>query len=155
MAISVGAKAPRFELESTAGPAKLGAHGKRLVLYFYPRDNTPGCTKEAQGFAEHYEAFRALDTEIWGVSKDSMASHERFKEKYDLPFPLLHDPDNELARAFGAFGKKKMYGKEVEGVIRSTFVIGPEGEVEAVWSPVRVPGHVEAVLEKVRELGGA
>lgn len=152
MAISVGEKAPRFELESTAGTAKLPGLGKRLVLYFYPRDNTPGCTRQAQGFAEHYKDFRALDTEVWGVSKDSLASHERFKEKFDLPFPLLHDPGSEVARAYGAFGKKKMYGKEVEGTIRSTFVISPEGEVEAVWSPVRVPGHVEAVLEKVREL---
>lgn len=154
MAISVGTKAPHFELDSTAGPAKLEGLAKRLVLYFYPRDNTPGCTRQAQGFAEHYEAFQELGVEVWGVSKDSMASHERFKEKYDLPFPLLHDPDNQVARTYGAFGKKKMYGKEVEGVIRSTFVIGPDGEVEAVWSPVRVPGHVEQVLEKVRELAG-
>lgn len=155
MAISVGEKAPRFELPSTAGEAKLASLGKRLVLYFYPRDNTPGCTKEAQGFAEHHEAFRALDVEIWGVSKDSLASHERFQAKYELPFALLTDEGNEVARAYGAFGKKKMYGKEVEGVIRSTFVIGPDGKVEAVWSPVRVNGHVEEVLAKVRELAGA
>lgn len=154
MAISVGTKAPRFEVDSTAGRLKLEGLGKRLVLYFYPRDNTPGCTREAQAFAEKYEEFAALDTEIWGVSKDSLASHERFKEKYSLPFPLLTDPGNEVARAFGAFGKKKMYGKEVEGVIRSTFVIGPDGEVEAVWSPVKVPGHADEVLAKVRELAG-
>jgi len=154
MAISVGTKAPRFEVDSTAGRVKLEGLGKRLVLYFYPRDNTPGCTREAQAFAEKYEEFAALDTEIWGVSKDSLASHERFKEKYSLPFPLLTDPGNEVARAFGAFGKKKMYGKEVEGVIRSTFVIGPDGEVEAVWSPVKVPGHADEVLAKVRELAG-
>lgn len=154
MAISVGTKAPRFEVDSTAGRVKLEGLGKRLVLYFYPRDNTPGCTREAQAFAEKYEEFAALDTEIWGVSKDSLASHERFKEKYSLPFPLLTDPGNEVARAFGAFGKKKMYGKEVEGVIRSTFVIGPDGEVEAVWSPVKVPGHADEVLAKVRVLAG-
>lgn len=154
MAISAGAKAPGFELESTAGRLKLDGLGKRLVLYFYPRDNTPGCTREAQDFAELYEEFRALGAEVWGVSKDSLASHERFKEKYALPFPLLSDPDNQVARAYGAFGTKKMYGKEVEGVIRSTFVIGPDGEIEAVWSPVKVDGHAEQVLARVRELAG-
>lgn len=154
MAISVGEKAPLFELPSTTGAAKLAGLGKRLVLYFYPRDNTPGCTRQAQGFAEHHAEFQKLGVEIWGVSKDSMASHERFQGKYELPFPLLVDEGNEVAKLYGAFGKKKMYGKEVEGVIRSTFVIGPDGKIEAVFSPVRVPGHVEAVLEKVRELQG-
>lgn len=154
MAISVGTKAPRFEVESTAGRVKLEGLGKRVVLYFYPKDNTPGCTREAQAFAEKYADFAALGAEVWGVSKDSLASHERFQEKYALPFPLLTDPGNEVARAFGAFGTKKMYGKEVEGVIRSTFVIGPDGKVEAVWSPVKVDGHADEVLAKVRELAG-
>ncbi|HLV60218.1 MAG TPA: peroxiredoxin [Fredinandcohnia sp.] len=152
MAISVGERAPRFELPSTEGTAKLDGLGKRLVLYFYPRDNTPGCTREAQDFAERYEAFRELGVEIWGVSKDSLASHERFRAKFGLPFPLLSDADNAVARVFGAYGTKKMYGKEVEGVIRSTFLVGPDGTIEAVWSPVRVAGHADEVLAKVRAI---
>jgi peroxiredoxin Q/BCP len=152
MAISAGAQAPPFELESTTGaPISLASlAGKRLILFFYPRDNTPGCTRQAVELGAHYEALQAEGVEVLGVSKDSMASHHRFRDKHPIPFPLLSDPDNEVAKAFGAFGTKKLYGKEVQGTIRSTFLIGGDGVVQRVWSPVRVAGHADDVLAAVR-----
>lgn len=153
MAISVGAKAPPFELESTTGaPISLESlAGKRLILFFYPRDNTPGCTRQAVELGERYEELQAMGVEVLGVSKDSMASHHRFRDKHPIPFPLLTDPGSEVAKAYGAFGTKKLYGKEVEGTIRSTFLIDGDGIVQEVWSPVRVAGHADAVLEAVEK----
>ena len=143
-----GDPAPAFRLPSTSGRevALSELRGRKLVLYFYPRDDTPGCTREACAFRDNLARVRAAGAEVLGVSKDPLAAHERFRGKYDLPFDLLSDAGNQVARAYGAFGKKTMYGKQVEGTIRSTFLIDERGRVERVWSPVKVDGHVDQVL---------
>jgi len=147
MKLTAGAPAPEFDLESTDGPVSLsGLRGSRVVLYFYPKDDTPGCTREACSFRDSMSRLQGHGATILGVSRDSMESHQRFREKYGLPFALASDPDNEVAKAYGAFGKKKMYGKEVTGTIRSTFLIDPQGHIERVWSPVKVDGHVDQIL---------
>jgi peroxiredoxin Q/BCP len=148
MALKASDKAPKFSLPSTeGGTVSLDSlRGKRVVLYFYPKDDTPGCTREACGSRDNLARVRSAGALIYGVSKDSLASHEKFRDKYELPFPLLSDAGNEVARKFGAFGKKMMYGKEVEGLIRSTFLLGGDGRIEAAWSPVKVDGHVDQVL---------
>ena len=128
--------------------------GKWIVLYFYPKDNTPGCTTEACDFTENLEWFEDEDAIILGVSPDSPKKHRNFIEKKDLKITLLSDETKEVIKAYGAWGKKKMYGKEYEGVIRSTFIINPEGEIVAEWKKVKVKGHVEAVKEKLKELKG-
>jgi peroxiredoxin Q/BCP len=143
-----GDPAPDFELPTTAGAetALKDLRGRKVVLYFYPKDQTPGCTTEACDFRDNSSRIRLAGAEVLGVSKDSLGSHERFREKYGLPFDLLSDPDNAVATAYGAFGEKTMYGKKVMGTIRSTFLIDENGVIEAVWSPVRVKGHAEQVL---------
>ena len=146
--VTVGQQAPAFSLPSTSGGRVSldELRGRKTVLYFYPRDDTPGCTREACDFRDQFASVRDAGAQVLGVSKDSLASHERFRGKYKLPFELLADEGNAVAKAFGAYGKKKMYGKEVEGTIRSTFLIDEEGRVAAVWSPVKVDGHADAVL---------
>ncbi len=129
--------------------------GKWVVLYFYPKDNTPGCTTEACDFTNELEEFEDLDAVILGVSPDSPKKHRNFIEKKDLKITLLSDEDKEMLKAYGAWGLKKMYGKEYEGVIRSTFIIDPEGEIVAEWRKVRVKGHVEEVKNKLKELQSA
>ncbi|WP_240451126.1 peroxiredoxin [Wenzhouxiangella sp. XN201] len=126
--------------------------GQPAVIYFYPRDNTPGCTKEGEAFRDHYEAFQALGCQIVGVSRDSLKSHEKFAEKYGFPFPLVADPDESLCRQFDVIKEKNMYGKKVMGIERSTFLFDRKGQLVREWRKVRVPGHVEEVLEAVREL---
>ncbi|WP_297459819.1 peroxiredoxin [Thermococcus sp.] len=128
--------------------------GKWTVLYVYPKDNTPGCTTEAKEFTELLPEFERLGFRVIGVSKDSVKSHQRFKEKHGLKVRLLSDPNAELIKALGAWGKKKRYGKEYEGVIRSTFILNPEGEI--VWKKinVRAKGHAAKVLEEARKLVG-
>ena len=128
--------------------------GKWVILYFYPKDNTPGCTTEACDFTENLEWFEDEDAVILGVSPDSPKKHRNFIEKKDLKITLLSDEDKEVLKAYGAWGLKKMYGKEYEGVIRSTFIINPEGEIVAEFKKVKVKGHVEAVKEKLKELKG-
>lgn len=120
--------------------------GKKVVLYFYPKDDTPGCTKEACGFQENLNPIKSLGVEVIGVSPDSINSHKKFKEKYGLNFILLSDPDKKVAEAYGAYGEKKMYGKVTKGIIRSTFIIDEEGNIEKEWKNVKVDGHVEAVI---------
>ncbi|MES4792041.1 MAG: thioredoxin-dependent thiol peroxidase [Chloroflexota bacterium] len=120
--------------------------GRWVVLYFYPKDDTPGCTKEACSFRDRYGALQAKEAVVLGVSGDSAASHRKFADKYGLPFPLLADTDHEVARAYGAWGTKRMYGKEYEGLIRSTVVIDPEGKVANVWPKVKPEGHAGEVL---------
>jgi peroxiredoxin Q/BCP len=146
--LKAGDKAPAFELESDAGKKVRLADfaGKTLVLYFYPKDSTPGCTREAIGFSAAVDAFAALGATVVGVSKDSVKSHCSFRDKYELGIPLLSDPDLTLHKAFGAYGEKVMYGKKVLGTIRSTFVIGPKGILTKVFPSVKVDGHVEQVL---------
>jgi len=126
--------------------------GKWIILYFYPKDNTPGCTKEAVAFSENLEEFEELDTIILGVSPDSPKKHRNFIEKQNLTITLLSDESREVLKQYGAWGLKKMYGKEYEGVIRSTFIINPNGEIVAEWKNVKVKGHIEKVKEKLKEL---
>jgi peroxiredoxin Q/BCP len=126
--------------------------GKWVVLYFYPKDNTPGCTTEACDFTNEVEEFEDLDAVILGVSPDSPKKHRNFIEKKDLKITLLSDEDKTVLKAYGAWGLKKNYGREYEGVIRSTFIISPDGEIAHEWRNVRVKGHVEKVKEKLKEL---
>jgi len=145
--------APAFALPSTSGRSvsTKDLRGRRFVLYFYPKDDTPGCTKEACDFRDNAARLGSAGIAVYGVSKDSIASHEKFRAKYGLTFDLLSDEGNAVAKAYGAYGEKLMYGKPVQGVIRSTFLIGADGKVERVWSPVKVEGHVDAVLAAIRE----
>ena len=126
--------------------------GKWIVLYFYPRDNTPGCTLEAKGFSDGVEAFRNLDAMIIGVSGDSSESHAKFIEKHDLKILLLADPSHRVLEAYHAWQPKKLYGREFLGTVRSTYIIDPDGIIREVWPKVRVTGHVEKVKQRLEEL---
>ena len=152
--IQEGQKAPDFSLPSSDGGrvSLKDLRGKTVVLYFYPKDDTPGCTKEACAFRDGYAQLKKRAA-LFGVSPDTVESHERFRDKYKLPFPLLADPDKTVAKKFGAFGEKVMYGKKVVGMIRSTFVIDGEWIVRKVFPRVRVDGHAEKVLDAVGQLG--
>lgn len=144
----VGELAPAFDLPGDDGQqhSLAALRGKRVVLYFYPRDSTPGCTTEACDFRDRHAAFAKAGVTVLGVSGDDLKAHARFRGKQGLNFPLLSDLGHAVARAYGAFGEKTMYGRKLEGIIRSTFLIGADGRIAAVWRPVRVPGHAEAVL---------
>ena len=152
--IEVGKKAPAFTLESSdGGKVKLSDHaGKNVVVYFYPRDNTPGCTIEAQEFSAAIPALNKLGVVVLGVSKDTIASHCKFRDKYALAFLLLSDPDGAVLEAYGAWGDKVMYGKKMKGIIRSTVLIGGDGKVAKHWPKVSVKGHVADVIESVKAL---
>jgi peroxiredoxin Q/BCP len=148
MTADVGAKAPNFDLESDAG-TRMGLRdfdGEWLVLYFYPRDNTPGCTREAQEFTKAAARLRKLGARVAGVSRDSVKSHCSFRDKIAIGFPLLSDPDLTAHRSYGAWGEKLMYGKRIEGALRTTFLISPNGRIAEVWRNVRVDGHADAVV---------
>ena len=125
--------------------------GEKVILYFYPKDNTPGCTTEACDFRDNMNVLANMGYTVLGVSPDSVNSHKKFKEKYDLNFILLSDPDKSVAESYGAFGEKKMYGKVTKGIIRSTFLIDEDGNIAKAWYNVKAKGHVEKVL---KELGG-
>jgi peroxiredoxin Q/BCP len=146
--IQEGRRAPDFHLPSSeGGELRLSdLRGKAVVLYFYPKDDTPGCTREACGFRDTQAALKKRGAVVLGVSPDSLSSHQKFKTKYKLPFPLLADTDRAVAKKYGAFGEKVLYGKKVQGMIRSTFVIDGEGVVRKVFPRVRVDGHGEQVL---------
>ena len=146
---NVGDKAPDFDLASAGGGRVTLSDfaGKAVVLYFYPKDDTPGCTKESQGFSEAAAEFAALNTVVVGVSKDSVASHDKFKAKYDLSLHLGSDPDGAVIAAYGTWVEKNMYGRTYMGIERSTFLIGADGRLAQVWRKVRVPGHVAEVLK--------
>ena len=152
--VKEGAKAPGFTLESSEGGevSLKELAGKTVVLYFYPKDDTPGCTREACAFRDSQAPLKKAGAVVLGVSPDSVASHEKFRGKYKLNFPLLADPDKTVAKKYGAFGEKVMYGKKVMGMIRSTFVIDGEGVVRKVFPRVKVDGHAEKVLEAVKAL---
>lgn len=154
--IKEGNKAPAFRLQASTGETvKLSDYqDKIVVLYFYPKDNTPGCTTEAQEFQAALPAFAGAGAVVLGVSKDSIASHCKFADKHGLQFPLLSDPEGEVIEKYGAWGEKNMYGKKMQGIIRTTVVIGPDGLVQKIFPKVRVKGHVDAVLETVRALAG-
>jgi len=146
--------APDFELPATGGKTfRLGsAKGKPLVLYFYPKDNTPGCTSEGQQFRDLHPEFQKLGAAIYGISRDSLKSHESFKAKMSFPFELLSDVEERACKLFGVIKMKSLYGKKVRGIERSTFVIDAQGVVRRVWRGVKVPGHAQEVLEFVRTL---
>jgi peroxiredoxin Q/BCP len=149
----LGKPVPDFELAATGGKTfKLSQHKKLLVLYFYPKDNTPGCTTEGADFRDLHRAFSKLDTEIFGISRDSMKSHENFKAKLGLPFELLSDPDETACETFGVMKMKNMYGKQVRGVERSTFLIDAKGVLVQEWRGVKVAGHAQDVLNFVKTL---
>lgn len=122
------------------------------MLYFYPRDNTPGCSTEASDFTTQFESFKQLDCVIIGVSRDSIKSHEKFIEKFDIPFPLIADEDEKVCQIFDVIKMKNMYGKQVQGIERSTFLIDKTGKLAKEWRKVRVPDHVEEILEAVKSL---
>lgn len=147
--LNIGDKAPDFTLPASGGGSvSLSDYaGKNLVIYFYPRDDTPGCTKEAIGFTEMKAEFDAANTEILGISKDTVAKHDKFITKHALGILLGSDETGEMIEAYGAWQEKKNYGKTYMGIVRSTFLIGPDGKILQIWPKVRVKGHVEAVLE--------
>ena len=154
MAIEEGKSAPRFTLEDAQGKKVSLADfaGKNLILYFYPRDDTPGCTKEACGFRDDWKQIQKSDAVVVGVSADSPDSHRKFAAKYKLPFPLLSDPDRSVMKTYGAYGEKMMYGKKTVGVIRSTVWIGPDGKVKKHWARVaNAAEHPAKVLEALRD----
>ncbi len=146
--LEAGKRAPAFTLESSEGGkvALKDFAGKSLVIYFYPKDNTPGCTLEAQDFQKASPQFRKRNAAVIGVSRDSIDSHCKFAEKYALGFPLLSDPEHEVLEKYSAWGEKTLYGKKTVGVIRTTVIIDPEGKVKKVFRNVKVKGHVDAVL---------
>ncbi|MDP4169708.1 MAG: thioredoxin-dependent thiol peroxidase [Bacillota bacterium] len=153
MAIAVGSTAPDFALEATNGEiVKLSdLKGKNIVIYFYPKDMTPGCTTEACDFRDQHERFAEVNAVVLGISPDPIASHQKFMEKYGLPFLLLSDPDHKAAEAFDVWKLKKNFGNEYMGIERSTFVLDKEGMVAKEWRKVKVKGHVDEALEFIKQ----
>ena len=147
--VEQGSKAPSFELMSDKGEkvSLKDLTGKKVVLYFYPRDNTPGCTKEACSFSENKRKLEKAGAVVIGISTDSVASHQKFKEKYDLGFTLLSDPDKEVVKKYGVWKEKNMYGKKVMGVERTTFILDEQGKIAHIFRKVKVDGHTEEVLK--------
>jgi peroxiredoxin Q/BCP len=153
VSIAVDLPAPKFTAPATGGSFSLKAlHGKHVVVYFYPKDNTPGCTTESLAFRDLYPQFAAAGAEIVGISRDSVKSHDNFKAKLELPFVLVSDSDEQVCLAYNVIKMKKMYGKEVRGIERSTFLIDRHGVLRREWRGVKVPGHVDDVLEAVQAL---
>ena len=152
--MSAETAAPEFSLPATSGQTiTLSAlKGRKVVLYFYPKDNTPGCTNETAAFRDHHADFISAGCAVFGISRDSLKSHENFKAKLEAPFELISDEDEIACQAFGVIKMKNMYGKQVRGVERSTFVIDDQGRIAREWRGVKVPGHVEEVLAFVRSL---
>lgn len=153
--LEVGKKAPAFSLPAASGKkvALKDLAGKRVVLYFYPKDDTPGCTTEAKDFRDEARRFGKLNTIVLGVSKDSVESHCKFIKKHELNFDLLADEDGKVVEKYGAWGEKNMYGKKSMGVIRTTVVIDEDGTVQKIFPKVRVDGHVAKVIEAIEGLG--
>lgn len=152
-ALTEGAAAPNFELQGASGPVKLADFaGKPLVVYFYPKDDTSGCTKEAQEFTALAAEFAKAGVALLGVSKDSVASHAKFTAKYDLAVPLASDPEGAMIEAYGSWVEKNMYGRKYMGIERSTFLIDAAGKLARIWRKVRVPGHAAEVLKAAQSL---
>ena len=153
MPVAVGKKVPEFTAAATGGDVRLSAlKGRKVVLYFYPKDNTPGCTNQGSDFRDRHDAFVEAGAVVLGASRDSLRSHEGFKAKLGLPFELVSDPDEALCAQFDVIKMKNMYGKQVRGIERSTFVIDAAGKLAREWRGVKVPGHVDEVLEFVQSL---
>ena len=154
MSIEIGDKAPDFTL-STDGNGKITLsklRGQKVVLYFYPKDDTSGCTAEACGFRDSFPKFGKIEATVIGISKDSVGSHDKFKKKYELPFTLGSDVDGKVCEAYGVWVEKSMYGRKYMGIERATFLIDEKGVVRGVWHKVKVPGHVDAVLAAAKAL---
>ncbi|MDX1795111.1 MAG: peroxiredoxin [Hydrogenovibrio sp.] len=152
--MKIGDKLPDFNATATNLPSLSATDllGRYTVLYFYPKDNTPGCTNEGLDFAEHYAEFQKMNAEIYGISKDSLKKHENFKAKYDFPFELISDPDETLCKIFDVIKLKKNYGREYLGIERSTFLLNPENELIHEWRKVRVKDHVNEVMTTLQSL---
>ena len=152
--IDVGDKAPAFNgvTDGGGGLSLKELRGKKVVLYFYPKDATPGCTTEAQGFRDALDDFAKLGAGIVGVSKDSVKRHDNFKAKYELPFALISDEDGVICEAYGVWQEKKNYGKTYMGIVRTTFLIDEKGKIAEIWRNLRVKGHVDKVLEAAKGL---
>lgn len=157
MAVALDTPVADFKADATSGQTVQlsDLKGRNVVIYFYPKDSTPGCTTEGQGFRDHYAAFQAANTVIFGVSRDGMKSHENFKCKQAFPFELISDKDETVCQLFDVIKLKKLYGKEYLGVDRSTFLIDEDGVLRQKWRGVKVPGHVEAVLAAAQALNKA
>jgi len=150
----IGKLAPIFTAPSTSGLVSLEeCRGNAVVLYFYPKDNTPGCTTESQDFRDLYAEFQAMGCKVFGVSRDSLKSHEGFTQKCGLPFPLIVDADETVCNLYGVIKQKNMYGKQVRGIERSTFLIDAHGLLVQEWRGVKVPNHAQEVLQAARSLG--
>jgi thioredoxin-dependent peroxiredoxin len=152
--LEVGSPAPDFTLEDQSGSSYTlsDQRGKWVVVYFYPKDDTPGCAKEACSFRDALPRFQDVGAEVYGVSADDRGSHEKFARKYDLNFPLLVDPEKRVLNAYGAYGEKSMYGKKYMGVLRVTYLIDPDGRVAKVWPKVKPEGHADEVRAAIAEL---
>jgi peroxiredoxin Q/BCP len=157
MAVELDKPVADFQVQATSDQAiSLSAlKGQQVVIYFYPKDSTPGCTTQGQGFRDHHADFKAANTVVFGVSRDSLKSHENFKAKQEFPFELISDKDESLCQLFDVIKLKKLYGKEYMGVDRSTFLIDSDGILRKEWRGVKVPGHVAAVLEAAQALNKA
>lgn len=154
-ALQIGDEAPNITLPTDgAGSLSLAElrGDKNVVVYFYPKDDTPGCTTEAKDFRDQMDGFRAADTVVIGISKDSCVAHDKFKSKYDLNFALASDEEGEACAAYGVWAEKNMYGKKYMGIERSTFLIDKQGKIAAIWNKVKVPGHVAEVLKAAQAL---
>jgi peroxiredoxin Q/BCP len=153
MTIAVGSKAPEFDLETDTGRVALSAlKGQTVVLYFYPKDDTPGCTNEGKDFSALLPQFEKAGAVVIGASKDSLKAHAKFRAKYELKVELASDPEGQTIEAYGSWVEKSLYGRQYMGIDRSTFVIDREGVVQAIWHKVKVAGHAEAVLKAVQGL---
>ena len=151
--VTIGQTIPEFTAEATHGEFSTSQlQGKISVIYFYPRDNTPGCTTEAQDFRDQYASFKDLGCEVYGISRDTLKSHEKFSDKQELPFSLIADPDETVCNLFDVMKQKNMYGKQVRGIERSTFLFDVNGKLVQEWRKVKVPDHVNEVLQAVQEL---
>jgi peroxiredoxin Q/BCP len=151
--LTEGDRAPDFDLPTDTGRVSLaGLKGRKVVLFFYPKDDTPGCTTEAKGFSEARDQFEALGATLFGVSKDTAAKHGKFRAKHDLTVELGSDAESDVIERYGAWVEKKLYGREYMGIDRSTWLIDEQGTIRKIWRKVKVPGHVDAVLQAVRDL---
>ncbi|VXB94556.1 Peroxiredoxin Bcp [Burkholderia sp. 8Y] len=153
MPVAVDQPVPDFTAPATGGEFTLSSlRGTKVVLFFYPKDNTPGCTTESLQFRDHYEQFKAAGAEIVGISRDSVKSHDNFKAKLELPYTLVSDSDEAICALFDVIKMKKMYGKEVRGIERSTFLLDADGVLRREFRGIKVPGHVEAIVEAVQAI---
>ena len=154
MSVKINTNVKKFKVSATSELEidSTDLIGKNFVIYFYPKDNTPGCSQEGEDFRDLYKEFKKLNTEIYGVSRDSLKSHERFKEKYKYPFELISDTEEKLCNLFDVIKEKNMYGKKYMGIERSTFLINKEGKLLAEWRKVKVNGHAAEVLEEVKKI---